>query len=108
MAENPPAGKSRIVPYVFYEDVASAIEWLAKAFGFVEQLRYTEDDGSVSHAEIRFSDGVIMLGDHGSAYESPRHHGQLHSSLLVYVEEVDAPPSTAQGAGADVTDEPAE
>lgn len=44
---NPPFGMTRIVPYLFYEDVASTLEWLTKAFGFVEHLRYTDDDGSV-------------------------------------------------------------
>ena len=108
MTENPPEGMSRIVPFVFYEDVASAIDWLAKAFGFVEQLRYTEDDGSVSHAELRFSDGVLMLGDPGSAYESPRHHGHLHGSSLVYVDDVDDHHATAKAAGAEVIDDPAD
>jgi len=31
---------------LFYEDVASTLDWLADAFGFVEHLRYTDDDGS--------------------------------------------------------------
>jgi len=106
MVENPPTSMSRIVPYVFYEDVAGAIDWLAKAFGFVEHLRYTEDDGSVSHAEVRFSDGVVMLGDPGNDYENPRHSGKLHSSLLVYVDDVDQHHATAKSAGAEVIDEP--
>lgn len=106
MVQNPPAGMPRIVPFVFYEDVAGAIDWLAKAFGFVEHLRYTEDDGSVSHAEVHFSDGVLMLGDPGSAYENPRHSGKLSSSLLVYVDDVDEHHATAKAAGAEVIDEP--
>ena len=31
----------RIVPYLLYEDVAAAIEWLGDAFGFEEVLRVT-------------------------------------------------------------------
>ncbi len=87
--KNPPTGMSRIVPYLFYEDVATALEWLSRAFGFVEHLRFTDDDGSVTHAEMRLSDGVIMLGDPGGTYENPRHHDHLHSSLVVYVDAVD-------------------
>jgi uncharacterized glyoxalase superfamily protein PhnB len=28
-----------------YEDGAGAIDWLVKAFGFQERLRFTDDDG---------------------------------------------------------------
>lgn len=108
MTENPPTGMSRIVPYVFYEDVASAIDWLTKAFGLVEKLRYTEEDGSVSHAEVRFANGTLMLGDPGGAYENPKRHGHLHSSLVVYVDDVDDHHVRAKSAGAEVIDEPAD
>lgn len=106
--KNPPTGMSRIVPYLFYEDVATALEWLSRAFGFVEHLRFTDDDGSVTHAEMRLSDGVIMLGDPGGTYENPRHHDYLHSSLVVYVDAVDDHCSRARGTGAEVISEPAE
>jgi PhnB protein len=108
MTANPPTGTSRIVPYLFYEDAASALAWLTEAFGFVEHLRYTEGDGSVTHAEMRVSDGVIMLGDPGESYESPRHHDQLHSSLVVYVDGVDDHYARANDAGAEVISEPAD
>lgn len=106
--KNPPTGMSRIVPYLFYEDVATALEWLSRAFGFVEHLRFTDDDGSVTHAEMRLSDGVIMLGDPGGTYENPRHHDYLHSSLVVYVDAVDDHCSRARGTGAEVISEPAD
>lgn len=106
--KNPPTGMSRIVPYLFYEDVATALEWLSRAFGFVEHLRFTDDDGSVTHAEMRLSDGVIMLGDPGGTYENPRHHDYLHSSLVVYVDAVDDHCSRAKGTGAEVISEPAD
>lgn len=105
---NPPTGMSRIVPYLFYEDVASALAWLTKAFGFVEQLRYAEIGGSVSHAEMRISDGVIMLGDPGGDYANPRRNGQLHTSLVVYVDDVDDHCAKAKSAGAEVIEEPAD
>src|SRR5690242_19517549 len=35
MVANPPAS----MPYLYYEDVASALEWLAQAFGFRERMR---------------------------------------------------------------------
>jgi uncharacterized glyoxalase superfamily protein PhnB len=108
MTENSPAGMPRIVPYPFYEDVAGAIDWLAKAFGFVEHLRYTEDDGSVSHAEVRFLDGVLMLGGPGGGYQNPKHNGNVHATLVVYVDDVDDHCARAKAAGAEVIDEPAD
>ena len=32
--KNPPDGWPRIVPAVFYNDAAAAIDWLPRAFGF--------------------------------------------------------------------------
>ena len=40
-----------ILPHVVYADVARAIEWLTKAFGFREHYRYGSDDGSLSGAQ---------------------------------------------------------
>jgi len=108
MTVGPPAGMPRIVPYLFYEDVAAALAWLTKTFGLIEHLRYTEDDGSVTHAEMRVADGVIMLGDPGEGYENPRRHGHLQSSLVVYLDNVDDHCARAKEAGAEVISEPAD
>jgi uncharacterized glyoxalase superfamily protein PhnB len=108
MSDGSPAGMPRIVPYLFYEEVGAALAWLTKTFGFVEHLRYTEDDGSVTHAEMRVADGVIMLGDPGESYENPRRHGHLQSSLVVYLDNVDDHCARAKEAGAEVISEPAD
>ena len=67
-----------IVPMLSYEDVARAIEWLTRAFGFreIENERYTEPDGRVSHAELRLGGGTIMLGSPSPHYEGPRRHAE--------------------------------
>jgi uncharacterized glyoxalase superfamily protein PhnB len=46
----------RIFPMIAYEDAAAAIDWLTNAFGFSERegQRYTEEDGTVTHAELEF------------------------------------------------------
>ena len=36
-----------VTPYLLYEDVAAAIDWLSRAFGFEEQLRFADGDGVV-------------------------------------------------------------
>ena len=52
-----------VVPMVAYEDAAAAIDWLTRAFGFEEAPgeRYTEEDGRVTHAELRVGAGRLDL-----------------------------------------------
>ena len=52
-----------IFPYLLYEDVASMLDWLSRAFGFTEKLRFAGDDGTVNHAEMEVAGGTIMMGD---------------------------------------------
>jgi uncharacterized glyoxalase superfamily protein PhnB len=62
----------RIVPFIGYEDAAGAIEWLGRAFGFVEdrEARY-EENGTITHAELELSGARIYLST-PSGYASPR------------------------------------
>ena len=64
MVQNPPANMPRITPYLLYEDVESALTWLSKAFGFRERLRFPGPEGKLTHAEMEFDDGVILIGDY--------------------------------------------
>ena len=90
----------RITPYLLYTDVAAALEWLTRAFGFTERLRYAEDDGTVSHAELELDGSTIMLGYPGPDYESPRTSGRVSVGIHVYVEDVDVHFAQAKAAGA--------
>lgn len=49
--ENPPAGYTRVCPYLLYEDAASAVEYLTNAFGFVQRLTQTGAAGR-THTEL--------------------------------------------------------
>jgi uncharacterized glyoxalase superfamily protein PhnB len=90
-----------ITPYMLYEDVDAAMEFLARAFGFEEILRHTSAEGYVNHAEMRLGDDVIYLGDPGDEYRNP---GKLGGpTVLVGVsdlEDVDALCERARAAGA--------
>ncbi len=98
----------RITPYLLYEDVAAAVDWLTTAFGFRERLRFADDDGTVTHAEIELGDGVVMLGDPGPDYENPKRLGRCTQLVHVYVEDVDAHCDIARNAGATILAEPAD
>ncbi len=62
----------RIVPFIGYEDAASAIAWLEQAFGFSEDrdARY-EEDGTITHAELDLDGARIYLST-PLDYVSPR------------------------------------
>ena len=110
----------RAVPMLSYENVAAAIDWLGTAFGFEERgERYTEPDGTVTHAELELGGARVMLGWPGPDYRSPARHAeeceQAHrwlevpciiDGVLVYVADVDAHCERARVAGAKILREP--
>jgi uncharacterized glyoxalase superfamily protein PhnB len=51
-----------VIPMLSYEDGAAAIDWLTGAFGFSEQLRFQDDDGTVTHAELETGSGDCDAG----------------------------------------------
>lgn len=102
MAEQP----QTITPYLLYEDVAAALEWLARAFGFKETLRFTGEAGYVNHAEMWLGDGAIYLGDPGDEYKNPKQLGQETAGIYVLVDDVDSHYARAKAAGAEINEEP--
>jgi uncharacterized glyoxalase superfamily protein PhnB len=110
----------RAVPMLSYENVAAAIDWLTEAFGFREEgERYTEADGTVSHAELELDGAVVMLGWPGPDYRGPAKHAAeceqarrwldvpyIVDGVLVYVDDVDAHCEHARAAGATILREP--
>ena len=106
MPQNPPSGSPRITPYLLYEDVAGALDWLSRAFGFRERLRFAGEDGTVTHAELALDDGLVMLGHPGPDYRSPKRLGHATQLVHVYVDDVDAHYERARQAGATILQEP--
>jgi PhnB protein len=105
MPQNPPEGHPRISPYLLYEDVAGALDFLSRAFGFSERFRFADPQDDVTHAEMVLADGLIMMGDPGPDYESPKRAGRLGSQVHVYVDDVDAHFEHAKAAGATIVSE---
>jgi PhnB protein len=98
----------RITPYLFYEDVGAVLEFLARAFGFQETLRYNGPEGYIRHAEMRLGDGIIMLGDPGERYRNPRRTGVVSVAVHVTVADVQATFERAESAGAQIIEQPAD
>ena len=95
-----------VTPYLLYEDVPAALEWLTAAFGFEEVLRYEGEGGVVNHAELRHGAESIYLGHPGEGYRCPRSLGTRTALVHVYVDDVDSHYARAKEAGAEIVLEP--
>lgn len=96
-----PEGYHSVTPYMTVDDADAAIRFYEKAFGASEVLRLGEGR-MVVHAEIRIGDSHIMLSDEvpQMGLAGPKTRGGPTSSLLVYVDDVDAAFARALAAGA--------
>ncbi len=108
MAQNPPEGNQRIIPYILYADAAAALEFLDKAFGFVERFRLPMPDGAIGHAEVGYEGNVVMLATamEANGHASPRDLPATHGLIVCYVDDVDAHCARARAAGAKILAEP--
>jgi PhnB protein len=95
-----------ITPYLLYAECDQALDFLSRAFGFEEVLRYTGEQGYVNHAEMRLGDAQIYMGDPGDQYRNPKQTGHESVGIYVLVDEVDAHYERAKAAGAEIVEEP--
>jgi len=97
-----PEGYSPVTPYLTVKGAAGAIDFYKKAFGAEEAFRMNSRDGKVMHAEIRIGGAVIMLHDEMPEWKalSPQTIGDSGSSIMLYVQDVDAVFKRALAAGA--------
>jgi len=95
-----------ITPYLLYSNCEEALEFLHRAFGFEEVLRYTGEGGYVNHVETRLDDVPIFLGNPGGGYRNPKQLGQETVGLYVLVDDADALCEQARAAGAEILQEP--
>jgi uncharacterized glyoxalase superfamily protein PhnB len=91
-----------VLPHVSYPDVADAISWLTKTFGFREQYRYGEP---VSGAQLRLGKAWIMVRQLRPGDAAPAQLGYGTQSLTVFVEDVDGHFARAKTAGAKIVEE---
>lgn len=110
-----PKGWPRLSPAVFYDDAATAIDWLCRAFGFDVRLKVEGDNGRIEHSELVYGEGLIMVGQAGPNARrpgvtfptSPKSVGGANTqSLMLYVDDVEAHCSRARAAGATIFAEP--
>src|SRR3712207_3061760 len=93
-----------IYPALRYHHAAAAIAFLEQAFGFERVAVGPGDNGEIVHAELRYGDGMIMLGTEGEDDRGyGRHAGEGWN--YVVVDDPDAHYERARAAGAEIVKE---
>lgn len=96
-----PDGYHSVSPYLLVSDAAKLLDFLKAGLGAEETVRMPGPDGSVSHAEVRIGDSIVMMGQ-------PMDGSATTAALHVYLEDVDAAHKRAVAAGGVSTEEPAD
>jgi uncharacterized glyoxalase superfamily protein PhnB len=92
------------IAFLTYDDAEAAVDWLERAFGF-ERSSVHEADGKLAHAELRFGDGMIMLGPAGKndfGLRTPRELGAVSQGVYLIVDDIAAQYDRAQASGAEI------
>jgi uncharacterized glyoxalase superfamily protein PhnB len=100
-------GMPSIYPRLAYEDEVAALEFLTRAFGFVErrESRMDADEEWGMLAWLQYGDGIVMIGraEHSiHGLYSPSESGHPTCMVQVYVDDVDAHYERAKREGAQI------
>ena len=91
-----------------YRDVAAAIDWLSKAFGFEKHRIVTGDDGAIAYGLLTFGDHIIMVwpvreSDLDRLMKQPDEIGGAETqTCYLVVEDADVHYDNAKAAGAEI------
>ena len=101
--------RTQIIPYIFYRDVAAALDWLARAFGFTETMREATPRGG-AHGEMQFDRQLIIMGQGGAEMRmmSALDAQGATQGVFIYLDGVDAHYERARAAGAEIDKPPQE
>ncbi|MFZ2061972.1 MAG: cupin domain-containing protein [Candidatus Binatus sp.] len=104
-----------IMPFLYIEGAARALEFYQSVFGATVLMRDEEPSGIVSHAMLKMGDTTVMLSDPSSAdvkqndvhrlSRPPRSYGGSPVHLYIYVTDVDDVVKRAIAAGAKAIDQ---
>jgi len=99
--------RTEIIPYIFYRDVPTALDWLARAFGFKEEMRTGTPSGGM-HGEMSLDGQRIMMGQGAKNWGmvSPHEATMATMGVFIYLNDVDGHHARAQAAGAHIVHPP--
>ena len=89
-----PPGYGVVSPYLFVDDAASYVDFLASAFGAEEVDRSLRTDGRIANSQLSFSGTMIMLSEASTDFPASR------AAYYLYVTDADASMARAVAAGA--------
>lgn len=92
-----------------YLDPKAALRWLEAAFGFEPFMVISDKEGNLMHSEMRYGDGIIMVGSEWSAdHKSPASIDRKNTQTVhVHLSEnIDAHCERARKVGAEILQEP--
>lgn len=92
-----------ILPHVTYRDVAEAVSWLTRVFGFTEHYRYGADP--VEGAQLHLGDAWIMANRARPGRSTPAQTGFETQSLTIFVEDVDGHFEKTKSLGAKIVED---
>lgn len=88
-----------------YRDPKAALKWLEQAFGFETFMVITDADGNLGHSEMRFGNGIVMIGTEWTAdHKSPASIDRKNTQTVhVHLDEdIDKHCARARAAGAEI------
>ncbi|KIZ35277.1 MULTISPECIES: VOC family protein [Stutzerimonas] len=97
-----------LIPCLRYRDLASAIDWLCRAFGFECQRQYRDEQVGITHAQLAFGNGMLMVGpvvdsEYGQQLRQPDEIGGASTQgIYVIVNSADALYAQAKAVGAQI------
>ncbi len=96
MIANRSVPADRVLPQIYYPDVAEAIAWLSNAFGFVEHYRHGDP---ISGAQVRAGNAWIMLKKMAPEFRTPLELGFGTQILTIFMEDLETHFARAKAAG---------
>src|SRR5919106_1714121 len=93
------AYRPTLKPRLVVTDAAKAIDCYRDVFGAEEVSRYTGDDGSIVHAELRLRDAAWTLKDEDDTDRAPTPDGRVPVLLMLEVDNADAVAERMVAAG---------
>src|SRR3954471_17150903 len=79
-----------VFPWRTYDDAHAAIAFLERAFGAERHALHAADNGSVEHAELRFGNGIVMVGSSRANMPATRGAGGPGEGVYIAIDDADA------------------
>lgn len=93
-----PQGHNSLSPYLIVDDAVATLQFIKAVFDAEPELIHRGEDGSISHAEVRIDDTILMVGQ----FKGSGSVAHIH----VYVPDVRQSFELAREAGGKVVQEP--